>query len=710
MVVYEEISSGAVFAANIRALVKLAARYRWLICAVTMLVFAFGTVYTAMRTPLYVASVRLQIERQGDQIIGSARSAPADPLPHGFLRTQFELLKSRSLAERVAVKLDLAHSTGFLVPNGWSVVRLLRTFPSSSAAHEPSAGQRQDAAGEIVARNVSVRPVAGSRLVDLTYKDPDPARAQLIANTYARAFINASIDKRLKSDGIAQTFLKERVEEHRRRLEASERALVQFSERAKLGATRDATSIAEANLAAANEALGRLALERVDAEQRWQQVRRSSHTDLAQFLDHEVIRDLRRQRKQLSKSYEEMRETFKPSYPAMRQIANKVREIDRQLTAEVAAIKSALRGAHDMAVAREGEMKARIEELRKRVLELQKSEVRYNILHRETETNRRVYDALLKRAKEIDVAGTAASSNVFIVDPARRPKLPSEPNVARAMALSLAFGLGLGFVLAWAHAKLDDRIHDSDDAEETTGLVMLGAVPLVKGDGRFGEELFDPRSLTLEAYRSIASALELSGSVGRPASITVTSTGPGEGKSATSFALACQFAGLGRQVLLVDGDVRMPSLHKRFGVDNSAGLTSFLDGQALPRDLIQPTPIDRLALLPSGPLPANAVNLLGNGRLHNLIAVESQHFDLIIVDAPPLLGLADAQLIADATAQTLFVCAAGDQRKGAVRRALRRLRLSRATLAGGVLTKLVVGRGDEYGYSYMARYARAQEG
>lgn len=354
-------------------------------------------------------------------------------------------------------------------------------------------------------------------------------------------------------------------------------------------------------------------------------------------------------------------------------------------------------------------MKARIEALREEVLNLQKKGIQYNVLKREVETNQGLYNSLLQRYKEVGIVAGIGTSNVFIVEHAVLASSPSEPNIPRYLIIALAMGLGLGVVCAIVLEMLDDRVRAPEEMEQISGLATLGIIPR-PDDGQATDALIDPRSAMAEAYRSFATALQFSTKSGLPRSISVTSAGPGEGKSTTVLAIARHFAQMGLKVLLVDADLRKPSLHLKQGLDNATGFSNFLTGVSLPPDVIQKTEYPNLAFMASGPLPPNAADLLSGTRIYSLISLGSEIFDLIIFDAPPLLGLADAQLISSATAATIFVVGAGDQRRGIIRSALRRLQLARVTVLGSVMTKFHAKTvGYAYAYSYKYSYGYSYE-
>ena len=322
--------------------------------------------------------------------------------------------------------------------------------------------------------------------------------------------------------------------------------------------------------------------------------------------------------------------------------------------------------------------------LKQESLDLQKRSIQYNILKREVDTNRDLYTSLLQRYKEVDVASGVGANNVFVVDRAMLPGSPSSPRLSRALLIALFLGLGAGFAVAYILERLDDRIRSVEQVELIPGLTTLGVIPHVSD---VEEQLADPRSALCEAYRSLCTTLQFATENGLPKTLTITSSGPAEGKSLTSVTIAKHFATLGRKVLLVDADLRNPSLHVKLNRDNSVGLSNYLTGACTPPDAMQRTETPNLALIASGPLPPNAADLLGSARVHSLLSIGSEVFDLIVIDGPPVLGLADAQLLSSAAAATVFVVAAGSTRTGLVRGALRRLQLSRGSVIGAVLTK-----------------------
>ncbi len=680
----------------------VAFKRKWIILSIMLAVVTLGTLKALMTTPRYTSNVRIQIDREPLKVVEHGLTDPQEEGGLDFLKTQFELLKSRAMAARVVSSLHLEQDQNFLASGRTGLLGSIRSFFAGQGTETPSVTELEDRAILLIASNVEVKPLIGSRLVDLSYTDPSPLRAKNIAAAYGEAYLASNIDKRFQASAHAKIFLEDQLRQLKSRLEMSEKEALDFAEREKIVEVNDKASVAENNLAAANVAIGTLISERIKNEQQWRQVENASAIDLPQFLSNKVIDELRGHRKALETEYQEKLESFKPSYPAMQQITTKIKEIDKQLNSEHSTIRKSLKAAYEAALAQEVEMKRRIEQLREVAIDLQKKNIQYNIIRREVDTNRSLYNSLLQRYKEVDIAGGSGTTNIFIADPAVIPAAPSEPNLPRTILFSLVIGIVLAGGVAYLLEVLDDRVRSSEEIEQLSGLTTLGIIPRIQEE-TVTEALADPRSSLAEAYRSLATALQFSTASGLPKSLTVTSAGPSEGKSVTAIAIARYFAQMGLRVLLVDADLRKPSLHAKLQMNNSIGLSNYLTGSALPPEIAQKTDHSNLVFMASGPLPPNAADLLGGTRLYSLISLGSEVFDLIVFDSPPILGLADAQLLSRAVAATIFVVGSGDAGRGTIRAALRRLQLARVTPIGAVLTKfdprtVGYGYGRHYGY------------
>lgn len=685
-------------------LLRIGLKRKWLILAIAAVSVAIGGVRALMVTPLYYATTRIQIETRSLKIVEGGQIEQPET-GDAYLRTQLELLKSSAVTQRVAKLAGLADEPDFFQPRSVSIMQIVRSLLSGAAAEEEKAKPKKSVletvAASIVAINSSIRQVPGSRLVDITYSDITAERAARVANAYADAFIALNLDKRFQVNVYAKTFLEDQLGQVKIQLEEAEKAALAFAEKEEFVVTTEKASIAETNLAGASSSLGGLIAERMKAEQLWRQVEKVDAINLPQFLLNPVIQGLRSTRNALDTEYNEKLQTYKPEYPAMGQLRKRMEEIDRQIVAEVRTIKDSHKAAFEQARAQENEMRARIETLRVEALDLQRRGIKYNNLRREAATLRTLYEGLLQRQKEVDIASGTGTNNVFVVERARTPGRPSSANLMRALMMALMVGLGGGYGAAYLLERLDDAVRLPEEVEQLTGLPTLGVIPDVGSDAE--QVLLDPRSNMAEAYRSLCTALQFATENGLPKSLLVTSAVPGEGKSVTALAVARHFANMGLRVLLIDADLRNPSMHRKLDLDHSIGLSSYLSDGLSPPETFQPTAIPSLSFMASGPLPTNAADLLAGPRLLSLLSVGMETFDFIVLDSPPIMGLADGPLLSNAAAATMLVVSAGETRTGQVRGAVKRLRFARGALIGAALTRFDASNaayGYAYGYGY----------
>ena len=392
---------------------------------------------------------------------------------------------------------------------------------------------------------------------------------------------------------------------------------------------------------------------------------------------------------------------FEPGYPAARALAAQIKVLDASIAREEGRGLSGRSTEYREALNREKALTERVAALKSQLSQQQAASIQYNIYQREADTNRQLYDALLQRYKEIGVAGVGAN-NIAIVDTARPPERPSAPNLPMNLLIALVGGIVLAGVVTFALNQIDEGFRDPSQVGRVLEVPFLGSVPEAEGgDGL--KALSDVKSAVSEAYLSIRSNLAFSTDHGVPRSFMVTSTRPAEGKSTTSFALATVLARTGQRVLLIDADMRNPSGHVYTGVANQFGLSNVLAGENDWQKLIvQPEEL-AFSVMPAGPQPPNAAELLSSDRMKNLIEQLLEHFTIIVVDSPPILGLADAPLLARSVEGSIMVVEAGGVAARGVKSALARLQAVHANIFGVVMTKLKdrhAGHGYGYGYGY----------
>ncbi|MEY4241832.1 MAG: hypothetical protein RJA14_1528, partial [Pseudomonadota bacterium] len=671
---------------------RLALKYRFLIIGCFLGTIVVGATLTLLTTPIYTAQATLQIDRETARIIDSEDVAPRENMMQGeeFFQTQYGLLRSRSLAERVIESLGLARSNDALEALGVEA-------PEAGGSAATQASLRRAAALKALQENLSVSPVRGSRLVAVGYDNPNPVLAARVANGFAENFIQSNLDRKFESSSYAREFLEERITQTKDRLESAERQLVAYAANQQIinvgepsegAATGVATeSLTSNNLVALNSALARTRAERVAAEERWRSSGTSDLMTLPEVLQNPTVQRLTEQRALLDAEYQQKLSIYQPEYPEMLQLKARIDEADGQIRTIAGNIRSSIQSQYQIAANQERSLQAQVNALKGDVLDLRDRSIQYNILQRELDTTRTLYEALLQRYKEVGVTGGVTANNISIVDLATPPREPSKPSLLLNMALAAMLGLGLGVLAALVLEALDETLATPDDVEKKLGVAVLGVTPFLEKGETPLEALADIRSGFSEAYYSLRTALQFSTPDGAPGTLLVTSARPAEGKSTTAYATALNLARVGKRVLLVDGDLRNPSMHRVVGVENERGMSNLLSGSADLAGVVRPTSQENLFFIPCGPLPPNPAELWGGDRLPQFLAETRNNFDHVIIDGPPVLGFADSPILAAAVSGVLFALESRGTRRGQARGALKRLQVGRAHLLGVVLTK-----------------------
>jgi polysaccharide biosynthesis transport protein len=686
-------------------------RWKWVILGVIASSLAVGLIATLLMTPKYTSKVRIEISRQQKNV------TKVEGLDSGeagrdleFYQTQYALLQARSLAERVARQLRLASNNGFFQAHGVKPVGSSGFFDKSGGAiTSTDRDKRENQAIGLLLDHVGIAPIRGSALIDVSYTSASPELSAQIAAAWVQQFIEQSMDRRFASTADARKFLEDRLADLRTRLETSERELVNYASQKGIvslgktqgadGKTQNERTLVASDLEALNLALAKAKADRIDAESKARAGGDRGATSDA--LANTAISNLRQKRAEVASEYAKLMVQFEPGYPAARALSEQLRVLDISITREESRVTSSRSSQYREASQRERELSQRVNGLKSRLDLQQRDSIQYNIYQREADTNRQLYDALLQRYKEIGVAGVG-TNNIAIVDGAKMPTRPSSPNLPLNMALALLAGLGLAALATFALDQVDEGLREPSQVNRLLEVPLLGSVP--DTDSRdVLSMLGDAKSALSEAYLSIRSNLAFSTDHGVPRALMVTSTRAAEGKSTTSLALATVLGRTGKKVLLLDADMRSPSMHEFLNSSNAIGLSNFLAGENDWQQLITATSSKGLSLMPAGPMPPSAAELLSSDRMLMLIRQLLESFDHIVVDSPPILGLADAPLLSRAVEGCIFVVEAEGVAVRGVKASLGRLHSVHAHVFGVVLTKLAQrqsGYGYGYGYGY----------
>ena len=705
---------------SVKDVLLVLAKHKWLLMAAMMLCTAVAVLQALTTTPVYQATVLLQIDRPPARIVQFNKDVDAQQ-EDDFLsqQTNIELLQSRSLAERVIDDLQLDPSRGRLSgtepgakviaapeaatpPGGW----LGNVLAGYRRLGKPSVNDRQYLGREALVGGfmgaLKVEPVRNSRLIKVRVTDTNAAQAARIANAIVQNFINTSVERRGQSSVYAKSFLEDQLKSTKAKLEQSERTLNAYAKSNSILTFDEKTNVINQTYTEYSSAVGKVEQDRLKAEALYNAVA-SDPESASQVLESKTVQAYKEQRAKVETEYLTNLAVYKPEYPKMVQLKSQISELDKRIKSEVLAVLASVKSQYEAAKKQEDQVRARLQDTRKEVLLSQDKSVELNLLKRELDTNRQLYDGLLQRLKEVGVTSGVNSNNMSVVDEARTPLFPISPNLLKNAGSGLLAGLLLGLVFVFIREKMDDSIKHADEIEAKFGLPLLGVVPqtkkkLVQGRALALLTVEDPRSTFAEAYRSMRTALQFSTAEGTPRRLMVTSSVQAEGKSTTALALAINLSQLGQRVLLIDADMRNPSLHKMLERSNDSGLSSYLSGEAQREAFIQKTNIFNLAVLTAGPHPPSPVDLLMGPRLLELLdRAEAMGFEKIVIDAPPVLGIADAIVLGNQVQNILFVLKAGDTRLSSIRDAMRRLRLGGLMPLGGVLTSATLNQA-QYGY------------
>ncbi|NCN85836.1 MAG: polysaccharide biosynthesis tyrosine autokinase [Sphingomonadales bacterium] len=683
-------------------------RHKIAIAIILAVCIAVGIISTLLMTPYYTSTATVEINREQDKVTNVEGVTASDSTSQNleFYQTQYSLLESRSLAERVVRAQNLVAKDDFFEkfnvdPDNTGL--LTENVKTQSAAQRDA---RFKLAADILQEHISISPIRGSSLVEISFQSPSAALSAQIANTWVEQFIASNLDRRFSSTADARKFLEAQLADLKQKLEDSERNLSAYADNKQIitlsseqtpdGKTISQTTLASANLEALNAALAVAIADRIAAESE-----ANGRAGNKNALTNAALNNLRQERAKVQAEYAKLMVQFEPEYPAAKALASQVAALDRSIATEEARSRTGTSSRYQEALDREQQLRAQVNSLKNEFSGERRDSIQYNIFQREVDTNRQLYDGLLQRYKEIGVAGVG-TNNISVVDRAQPPAGPSSPHLMLNIALAILTGMGLAAAYVFIMEQIDQTVKDPSDLKFKLGIAPLGSIPdLDKEDILIS--LGDKKSVAWEAYLSIRTSLAFLTDHGVPRSFLLTSTRANEGKSTSTLALAAVLASTKKRILLIDGDMRNPSLHEMLNGKNTNGLSNYLAGEDNLDKLICHDSLYDFDTMFAGPIPPNAAELLSSTRMRELVAKLSETYDTVIIDAPPVLGLADIPLLADSVEGVIYTIEAGGVKLRGIQAALQRVRSSHAHIFGGIVTKVQAKHGG-YGYAYEYSY------
>jgi capsular exopolysaccharide synthesis family protein len=707
---------------------------KWIVLGTLVSIFCIVAIASLKMPKIYQASGTIEINKPDASLnFQNTATFSMDLFDPTELETDMKILRSDSLALQVVSALHLDRDPKFAG----------QAPPSSSDSPDLNADPLQTdptralAAVNAFRGNLKVNLSPNTRIIEVHYNSSDPQLAASVVHTLMKTYVDNNYQARYNSISDASTWLQGQLVDLEMQVETSQEKLVRYQKEHEILGVDEKQNITMAKLDEINKQLTAAESDRMDKEALYRLIESGDPDAVASSaggLDDatpgtqsasQLLETLRGKQADLKIQVADLSTQFGPAYPKLTQLNNQLKEIDAQIVAEMKKVAGKVRGQYTTALQRENMLKEAFEKQKQEANKLNESAIEFTLLKQKVETNRQLYDGLLQKLKEADVSAALKNNNFHVVDDARQPTIPIEPNIPRnlmfAMVLGLASGIGLAFLLE----GLDNTVRTTDQAQMISGLASLGMIPLGSKAAREGPnpkrlviatskeavELVTqvrPQSQMAESYRALRTSLLLSNLGAPPKVIMVTSALPQEGKTTTSINTAVVLAQKGVRVLLIDADLRRPSIHKTLGMGPHSGLSNVLTGsttleQAITRTAILPN----LFVLAAGTPPPNPAELLASTNMRETLAQLCQQYDHIVIDTPPSLSVTDAVVLSPRADAVVLVIRSGQTTKQALRRSRDVLVGVNAKVVGVLLNAVDLSSPDYYYYyEYQSKYAR----
>ncbi|MBL8210052.1 MAG: polysaccharide biosynthesis tyrosine autokinase [Bryobacterales bacterium] len=675
-------------------------RHRWKIALFVVAAVLATAVVSTRITPIYESTATVDIDRQSPVgVVGQEANRTSMLLDSDqFLATQIKLVQSDSVLRPVVQRYGLRTNDS----------------PSPAASQAP-----------VALKSLKVSRPNNTYLLLISFRSADRQLAADVANSIAQSYLEHSYNTRYRASASLTHFMEKQIEELRAKMEQSGAALVQFERELNVISPEEKTNILSARLLQLNTEFTNAQADRVRKQAAFDSVRNGSLEAAQVSVQGEPLRRLTEKLNEAQERFSEVRAHYGSNHPEHRKAALALNEVQRLHDKTRHAIMQRVEIEYQESVSREAMLQRAVQETKSDFDRLNARSFEYQSLKREADADKKLYEELVRKIKEAGINASFQNSSIRIADPARPALLPVFPNFKLNIALALVFSLLIAVAAAVASDALDNTIRDPEQVARTLNTQVIGSLPVVKNwRSRLGPvaqngnatalialgESNDHASSYAEAIRTLRNSILLSDFDRRLRSLLVTSASPGEGKSTIAAHLAATHAHQRQRTLLIDGDLRRPSVHKRFGISASQGLSNVLVGEVPWREaLVHPEGCPDLDVLPAGPPSRRAADLIGRGLLEVLEEAGTE-YDLVILDAPPLLGFAEPLQMATAVDAVVVVTRAGETNRKAVGAVLATLNRLRANVMGIILNQVHQEMSDSYYYySHYGKYYRPIE-
>jgi len=711
---------------------RILIKRKWVVIICLLTIFSVVAIASLKTTPIYEAGGTIAINKP-DAALNFQNSATfsLDYYDPTELDTEVKILQSDFLAMQVIRELNLDRRPEY--------AGQAPPAPSSSLDLAPDPLQSDPARGSAMIggfkSNLRVGLSANTRIIEVHYRSPDPQMAANVVNTLMQTYVENNFKARFESTMQASDWLSKQLVDLQMKVETSQEKLVRYQKEHEILGADEKQNITMEKLNELNKELTSAESERMDKEALYRLVESGDADTVASSLSGiddtsgpqsttQLLITLRTRQADLKIQAAELNTQFGPSYPKLSQLNNQLKEIDSQIQAEMKKLTAKARGQYNAALQRENMLNEAFEKQKQEANRLNESAITYTLLKRDVDTNRQLYEGLLQKLKEAGVSAGLKSNNFRIVDGARPPTGPIEPNIPRNLLFAAVLGLASGIGLAFLLEGLDNTVRTTEQAQLISGIASLGMIPLGSKSAREGPnpkrlviasskeavELVTqvrPQSQMAESYRALRTSLLLSNLGAPPCVIMVTSSLPQEGKTTTSINTAVVLAQKGVRVLLIDADLRRPSIHKTLGMGPHTGLSNVLTGSTTLEQAITKTAVlPNLFVLPAGTPPPNPAELLASSNMRDVLNQLREKFDHIVIDTPPSLSVTDAVVLSPRADAVVLVIRSGQTTKQALRRSREVLTQVNAKVVGVLLNAVDLSSPDYYYYyEYQGKYA-----
>jgi capsular exopolysaccharide synthesis family protein len=689
-------------------------KHLWLILSFLLAVVTIVTIATFRMQAVYVATARIEMDSSNANILPFQGMDPYgyEMDLENYIETQSKILTSETLALQTIRSSGLGARPEFASPSG----------PSEALAIGSLENQKRPSELGAFLGSLSVKRVPNSRLVDVSFESTDPQFAARIVNEHIRNFQEQNIRSHYDETTRATTWLRSELEELKITVQQSEDKRIAYERKNQIWTLDDKSNITTQRLADLNKELTDAQSERMRREALFQFAKAGDIASVPQLRDSPTLQNLNLKRQAAAGEYSDALNQYGPNFPKVQRLQTQLKDIDQLIQKENVNTLNRIESEYRESRERENLLTQALDEQKVAANEMAERMVEYNILKREAEASKALYDGLMTKLKEVGISAALQSTNIRVVDPAMIPAYPSRPAKARNIALAFLVGLVGGIGLALMREYLDNTVKTPDDIETLARLPSLAVVPQFAGSNGNGSrrrllqgiasnghekriELVAqhlPKSQMSEAFRALRTSLLLSQPGRPPQVILVTSALPREGKTTAAANLAVTLAQLGDSTVLVDADLRKPGVGRLLNMASGkyAGLSSYLAGVSSLDLVTVPHPdIPNLAAIPTGPLPPNPADLLSSHKLAEAIAELRTKFKFVVIDSPPIMAATDAVILSVQTDGVLLVVRSGETPKEAFTRTRDLLVSVKCHILGVVLNAVDSGAPDYY-YSY----------